>query len=74
MPYSDDVNGAQTPLMVAAQFGRLSAIQRLLELGADKDAVDSRGYRAVDYLQLRSAEAVERFSAPQLATARRLLD
>ena len=74
VPRPDDVNGAQTPLMIAAQVGRLSVIRRLLERGADKDMVDSRGYRAVDYLQLRSSEAVERFSAPQLATARLLLD
>jgi uncharacterized protein YecT (DUF1311 family) len=74
VPRPDDVNGAQTPLMIAAQFGRLSAIQRLLERGADKDAVDSRGYRAVDYLQLRNTEAAERFSASQTAAARLLLD
>jgi uncharacterized protein YecT (DUF1311 family) len=74
VPVPDELNGAQTPLMIAAQSGRLSAIQRLLERGADKDAADSRGYRAVDYLQLRNADAAERFSASQMATARRLLD
>jgi uncharacterized protein YecT (DUF1311 family) len=74
VPRPDDVNGAQTPLMVAAQFGRLSVVERLLERGADKDMVDSRGYRAIDYLQLRNSEAAEQFSAAQMATARRLLD
>jgi uncharacterized protein YecT (DUF1311 family) len=74
VPPPDGITGAQTPLMIAAQSGRLSVIQRLLEHGADKHAADSRGYRALDYLQLRSSKAAERFSAAQMATARRLLD
>lgn len=38
----------QTPLMMAAMYGHLTAAQCLLNLGASLSATDARGYTAVD--------------------------
>merc|ERR1712113_1369557 len=40
-------NGGMTALMVAAQFGALTTLQRLLSEEGDVDDVDSRGWTAL---------------------------
>lgn len=41
----------ETPLMLAAQYGKLAAIQALLELGASKQNRDRYGKNAYDYAE-----------------------
>lgn len=67
-------NGHETPLMQAAQFGSLAAIKALLAMGADKTELDSRGFKAVDYLIVRNpALALAKMSEADIKEARSLL-
>ncbi|NPA59629.1 MAG: ankyrin repeat domain-containing protein, partial [Epsilonproteobacteria bacterium] len=38
-----------TPFMSAISYGRIEIIKKLLELGVNIDAVDNKGFKAVDF-------------------------
>jgi ankyrin repeat protein len=50
-----------TPLMLAAESDLVDNLELLLRLGADLDARDLRGRRALDYAQSHQAEEATRF-------------
>lgn len=52
--YGADVNEAAngvTPLMMAARFNRAEIITLLLAKGAKKDAIDTKGFTALDHAE-----------------------
>jgi len=47
-----------TPLMAATSYGRVEITKKLLELGADKDAVDDKGFKAIDFARKMNKKRV----------------
>lgn len=54
-------NNGQTALMAAAGSGRVDQVERLLDLGADIDAKDSRDRTALDWAKARERTKVVQF-------------
>jgi hypothetical protein len=58
------ISRGETPLMIAARFGKLDAIRRLIELGADPRLVDGHGENAYGWAKhFEQREAMEALSA-----------
>lgn len=47
-----------TPLMAAACYGRVGIVKLLIENGANQNAVDSKGFRAVDFARKMNKKSV----------------
>ena len=47
-----------TPLMPAACYGRIEIAKKLLELGADLDVTDSKGFSAVDFARKMNKKSI----------------
>lgn len=56
--YGVDVNESAngvTPLMLAARYNRVEIVKLLLESGANSDAKDNNGFKALKYAELSNA-------------------
>lgn len=58
-----DVNFTQrrsrfTPLMAAASYGRIEIAKLLIKHGADQDAVDAKGFSAIDFARKMNKKSV----------------
>jgi len=47
-----------TPLMAAACYGRVEIAKILLENGADKEAIDSKGFNATDFARKMNKKTI----------------
>ena len=47
-----------TPLMCATCYGRVEVVKYLLERGADKEAMESKGLRAKDFARKMNKKSV----------------
>ena len=47
-----------TPLMAAASYGRADMLKALLQNGANKDAVDKHGFKAIDFARKMNKKSI----------------
>jgi ankyrin repeat protein len=47
-----------TPLMAAASYGRADMLKTLLQNGANKDAVDKHGFKAIDFARKMNKKSI----------------
>lgn len=55
-----DMNGI-TPLMIASNYGNLTSVKVLVELGADTRKIDKRGYSALHFASVKNQISIVKY-------------